>query len=57
MSDWELEMAVLRAEADLAIRHAEDGAADVAITIRASDLLRLLDACQPKYQPACPRLL
>lgn len=50
MSDWEVQMAALRAEADLAIRESDElygAAAEKAeVTIRAVDLLRLLDACQ-----------
>lgn len=49
MSDWEVQMAVLRAEADAARREAitMSGEPDLSeISIRTGDLLRLLDVCQ-----------
>jgi len=49
MSDWELQMAILRAEADAARRDAitMSGDPDLSeISIRTGDLLRLLDVCQ-----------
>jgi hypothetical protein len=49
MSDWELQMAVLRAEAAAARQDAITMSGDPElseISIRTSDLLRLLDVCQ-----------